>query len=503
MKIRKDISVILMAAVLLTILFHRQSLGVNLLLFESFVYFWFLFTGKISWKNQVQIAVTAAFLLTTTFSVITHSTFSIIINLFVLFLFVGVINYPQIKSVLNTFSLSGFSLFSNQLKFIKLITSSKIRKRNIGTYLKGVRIFLIPLVVIFIFIKIYESANPIFDEFSQNVNSMIGAGFTYVFKNFDGLILLTFLIALLISNFIFLRNTNQRIITNDVNSNEVLERQRNQSRMKFRTMGLKSELKAGVFLLIVLNSLLLIVNIIDINWVWFNFQWEGQYLKQFVHEGTYLLILSTLISIAIVLYYFRRNLNFYKKNQFIRILSYIWIIQNVILTLSVGLRNFYYIRYFALAYKRIGVIMFLILVVFGLITVFIKIQKRKSGFYLFRTNGLAIVLILVLSSIINWDSYIAKYNFRNSNKSFLHLNFMAELSDNALPYLDVSLEDLKEIQRFQNKKFPNQRGYLSPFEYNSIINHRKIEFKKKWESKSFLSWNLPEYLAYKKLFSEQ
>jgi hypothetical protein len=63
-----------------------------------------------------------------------------------------------------------------------------------------------------------------------------------------------------------------------------------------------NEYKAGIVLLIALNALLLFVNIIDIKWVWIGFEFEGQYLKEFVHKGTYLLILSIIISIGIVLY---------------------------------------------------------------------------------------------------------------------------------------------------------------------------------------------------------
>ncbi|MCX6249457.1 MAG: DUF4173 domain-containing protein [Bacteroidetes bacterium] len=272
--------------------------------------------------------------------------------------------------------------------------------------------------------------------------------------------------------------------------------------MSFGFNALKNEYKAGVFLLLILNLILLILNLIDISWVWFNFNWEGQYLKQFVHEGTYLLIISILISIILVLYYFRGNLNYYPNNRLLKYLSYIWLGQNGILTVSVAIRNFWYIHYFALAYKRIGVIIFLILTIYGLYTVFIKVMQKKSSFYLFKSNAYGFFLILIVSSLINWDNFIAAYNFKNSDKSFLHLDFLATLPDKSLPYMDKTLSKLYKIDSIQKEKFRFEEKYMTPEEFYQIINIRKIQFKQKWEAKNFLSWNLPEYLAYRKLFYE-
>ena len=69
----------------------------------------------------------------------------------------------------------------------------------------------------------------------------------------------------------------------------------------------------------------------DINHVWLNFQWDGQFLKEFVHDGTYILIINIIISILLVLYFFKANLNFFKKNKILKTLTYIWVGQNFFL----------------------------------------------------------------------------------------------------------------------------------------------------------------------------
>lgn len=252
----------------------------------------------------------------------------------------------------------------------------------------------------------------------------------------------------------------------------------------------------------------------DISYVWFNFKWEGQYLKDFVHQGTYLLLVSILVSMILVLYFFRKNLNFYQKNSLLKKLSYAWIFQNAILVFSVGIRNWYYIQYYALAYKRIAIVFFLLLCLFALFTVFFKISKVRSAYFMVRTNVNALIIVLVISSAFNWDRIIAQYNFSKSNSSFVHLNYLATLADSALPYLDHPLEKVQKMNQRQMERFSKgsmgssdesslggsfsyyRRVYLDPLEYVNTINYRKAVFKQKWEAKSWLGWNLAEAEAY-------
>jgi hypothetical protein len=322
----------------------------------------------------------------------------------------------------------------------------------------------------------------------------------FIFSDIEFLFVLTFLLGLLISNILLFRTKNPSLEKNDAKSSDLLIRNRKKNSRSFGTVSLKNELKAALFLLFILNAILLILNITDIYLVWFNFEWDGQTLKQFVHEGTYLLIFSILISIAIVLYFFRGNINFYKKNKLLKKLSYLWLFQNAILAISVGFRNYWYIEYFSLAYKRIGVVLFLILTLYGLYSVFMKIKNSKSGFYLFRTNAMAIYIILVLSSIVNWDTLIAKYNFEHADEAFLHFDYLANLSNKSLPYLDKPFSELMKMENIQKEKFAFETDFMNAKEYYQHIEFKKTVFKKEWESKGFLSWNLPEYIAYNKLF---
>jgi len=386
--------------------------------------------------------------------------------------------------------------------FFKKLSATSFKGRNLGVYLKKISIFLIPLLIVIVFIVIYRFSNPVFDKIMVRIGDAIYDFLVMIFGRFDWQVILTFLLGLFFCAVIFLRTPYQWLIERYKLKTDYFKRIKVRTKRSFSKLGLKNEYKAAIFLFLALNLTLLVVNIIDIQWVWFNFEWNGQFLKQFVHNGTYLLILSILISVALVLYYFRGNLNFYKKNTFLKYLSYVWLLQNAVLAVSVAIRNFWYIYYFSLAYKRIGVYMFLVLTVYGLLTVFMKVKYSKSAFYVIRQNAYSLFIVLVLSSAFNWDCIIAKYNFSNYNRSFVHLNYLSKLSDKALPYLDKPMDELNKIDSVQKGKFPFHYMYMSSEDYFDRIETRKQKFKTKWENKNILSWNYPEYKAYKELFEK-
>ncbi len=498
----KSTLVAIVSALMITVLFYKQTLGLNLLIAEAVLFLWLIISKQFLFKGLYPITLSLGLLASSLFTVFTHSTFSYTINFFVLFVFVGLMIYPNTKSLISAIKLSFVNIIDSQIQFLKNILGAKFKGRKIGSILYQFKTFIIPIFIIVLFIVIYRNSNPFFDNMVNSITSFFQDNLGIIFETFDISIISTFLIALVVSVFIFVRSSNQQIIESDANADENLNRKKNVTHKKIHNMALLNEYKTGVFLFAFLNLIILTLNIIDIKWVWFGFEWEGQYLKQFVHEGTYLLILSIIISIVLVLYYFRGNLNFYKNNKLLKFLSFIWIFQNGILTISVAIRNFWYIHYFALAYKRIGVIIFLILTLYGLYTVYRKVEKRKSVFYLLKTNVYALLLTLIISSSVNWDTLIAKYNFKESDKSFLHLNYLVTLSDASLPYLDKPILELKRIDTTQKEKFPFEEEYMTPEEYHHIIEDRKRTFITRWEKKGILSWNLPEYLAYKKLTTD-
>jgi Domain of unknown function (DUF4173) len=201
-------------------------------------------------------------------------------------------------------------------------------------------------------------------------------------------------------------------------------------------------------LFVLLNLLVLIVNVGDINYLLITKKLPaGISYSQFVHQGINALITSIIIAIAIVLFYFRGGLNFFAKSKAIKVLACIWILQNAFMVYSTSCRNTLYITECGLTYKRIGVYVYLLLALTGLITTFIKIIKLKSNSFLFRANGWIFYVFLIILSFPNWDRIITQYNVKNGTADYpgyvLSLSY-SNITD-LLPLYEKSVNDKDSI----------------------------------------------------------
>jgi hypothetical protein len=91
----------------------------------------------------------------------------------------------------------------------------------------------------------------------------------------------------------------------------------------------------------------------------------------------------------------------------------------------------------------------------------------------------------------------------------VHLNFLSDLSDSALPILNQKKENLEGIQVYQETSFfksmdisssnRNKRIYMNTDSYLTKIKWRKKRFLRTWEAKGWLEWNYAEWNAYNEL----
>lgn len=339
---------------------------------------------------------------------------------------------------------------------------------------------------------------------SSKFASTVEPLFNYIgrfFENLNITIVLIFILGVIVANVLLRKSKPIGLWDMDISSKDNLERKRIRHFLTFKTTGLKTQNIMGIITLSALNVLILIFNIIDIQSVWF-FEWEGDFLKEFVHQGTWILIFAILCSSLIALFLFKDNLNFYSKNKLIKSLTIAWIAQNIVMAISVIIRNYWYMTYFGLAYKRIAVLFFLILAIIGLITIIIKITKKKTAFYLLKTNSFAAIIVIAISSFVDWNVVIAKYNFNNYEKSFVEYRFMAMLEDSSLPYTIKTKEELKTIDSLQNKALPTITSYSYFWDsekYFEMMELKKSDFIKRYQTQKPLEWNLSDYITYRKL----
>lgn len=270
-----------------------------------------------------------------------------------------------------------------------------------------------------------------------------------------------------------------------------------------RMLDLRKEFLAAVALFGLVNLLLLAVNIIDIHWLWFGFVPEpGFNLTQFVHEGTYVLIFSILLAMGIVLWFFRRNLNFYAAGlPWLRWGATVWVLQNAVLAASVGLRNYYYIRDCGLAYKRIGVCFFLLLTFFGLATVLCKIWQRRSAYSLVRLNSLAAYAVLLLLAAGNWEVWIARYNLQ---PRFQHIDigFLLDMPPRVLPTLLARRAVLTQVPRLIAEADYGGHVPIAVADAQQRLDAtatywlRRYEARPDWQSRTYADWQAYRTLKY-------
>lgn len=492
----KIIFIVIISSVLFTWVFYHQKIGLNLLLFEAFLLSSLLLLKKTKLSGALELITFSGTIITAILVVVHNSTLSITANLISIILFSGSILFPQLRNLFYAQFLFFQNIFTSQNNFIKLLLE---RSHNAKTIIKYLKIIGLPLIVFFVFLIMYKLSNPVLAKYTDSAFQHIDKWFTSFFSNINFPLVLLFFLGMIISNHFFLGKANKKTTELDQSGNDFMLRKRKKHILGFKKMGLLNEYKTGVFLFAILNLLILTVNTIDIYWVWFNFEWNGQYLKQFVHEGTYLLIFSVLLSIGLTLYYFRGNQNFLKNNKWLVRLSSLWLIQNAILIISVALRNYWYIYYFALAYKRIGVIFFLIATLIAIYLVFQKIKYKKSSYFLVRKNYLSVYVILIAMALFNWDVIIAKYNFKHYERSFVHLDFLSSLSSKALPYLDLSEDELGKVSNYQRLHFDFKVKYMKPEVYHKIVEAHKSKFIIEFPQRCILSWNLSDQKAYNTL----
>lgn len=292
------------------------------------------------------------------------------------------------------------------------------------------KVLLLPLLVTFLFFVLYLWGNPHFAE-------KFGGFFTNLIKFFEDFTAAHFFFLLggTILCGAFLRLCRIGLERLEQLPDEMVRKKRKHI-FPAGMIALRSEVKTGIVMLALLNVLLLFVNGLDISKVWYRFVVPKDFsLKDFVHEGTWVLMFSIFLSMAVLLWLFRGNIHFYKKNLWLKRLAYIWIAQNVFLALSLFKRNYEYIDFHGLAYGRIVVIVFLIVVIAGLITFVIKIKKDRSVFFLNRINSWIAYFLIVMVSFVNWDMVIVRYNLHHWNKGQIDTDFYLHANEDVYPLL--------------------------------------------------------------------
>ena len=495
--------IILIGAALFNLIFWHEKMGINTVLFTLFMVSSLWYIERDSFQTRaVRITVAVSILLSAL--VVWHNSLIVkIIYMLNFSIMIGMIQQRQLRFLGNAFLLYWISLFAVPKNLILSLKQHPIlrghKKMN-----QGLKLAAIPAIVFPIFYGIYYAANP---KFAELAGQFWGKVLQWLSFDWNGARIAFFLLGLMVVGAAFWASRYTGLLhfengkTDALNAEDFEERE-----FTFWDFSVENAYRSTLILMVSLNVLLLFNNLLDFNYVWLGGAGvrSAVELKQYVHEGTYILIVGILLALVVLQIMYKGTLNFKENSQILRGLSFAWLGQNAVLAVSVGMRNWQYIDYYGLAYKRVGVFIFLSLVLYGLWLMYLKINEKRTFFFFISRGAWAIYGVMVATCFINWDVFITRYNLTVTTKSgAVDVPFLTNIiSDKNLYLLDENKEKL--LQKMPNKPFESEEYWRSDALYftnetdkknylERTLKQKRDGFDSEQKSLTWLSWNYADY----------
>jgi len=464
---RKNDWLIIAGAIIYCVLFYHQNTGINFLLYSLLLLGFTLFENKELLRQKSWLAVATGVLISSLTVFVYGNQFPVLANIVSLILLAGISFKPE-SSVMIAFIHAVFSALASIPIFVICLFNKSGKEESVKVPMgKNILFILMPLLVSTIFFFLYRASNPIFNLYAQKLNfDRITWQWVYFFLM--GMVLMyAFFNQLILEDIAKVDNNSPDKLSTISHENHLLS-------WIGQRVNVSSEVFTGVLLFSLLNMLLFAVNGLDFYYLIILKKLpDGMSLSKFLHNGTNALIFSILLAVVIILFYFRGFLNFYKNNFWLKTLSCIWIVQNIILIISVAQRNSIYIAEYGLTHKRIGVYYYLALCVIGLATTAIKIYAQKSNWFLFRKNSWIFYTVMIVSCLIDWDSVITKFNIQNFEKDRameIDQHYRTDLSHTNLAVLYKYYVVEKKNLKSSNKAYEKRTSYSSSDSFETVYN---------------------------------
>ncbi len=449
------------------ILFYKEYIALNLGIFGIFLSILTFTQAKSEARNKTFLTL----FVTSIFSSFAFAWFGDAVSFLAVFTSVFLLRfrgtYPKLKPflyieilLLNLFTFLG-RVFNIEQWYEKPKEGKSFTK-------KLVTFVMIPGLFISIFFIIYSFGSDHFANLFRDseldfqpltfiILGVIGFYIGFIFWNFG------------VERFIFKQN---RFLNDDFSGLMKIQKP------TFSFLDIDSERVSGLISLSALNILLLIF-ILTYNYEQFyQVTPSADSLSAETHDRVNAVIMSIVMAILVILFYFKNGFNFDNKAKSLKISAKIWIVLNGILVLSAIIKNAEYISGFGLTYKRLGVYAFLVMALIGLIFTFIKIQKKKTNAFLFNKMFWVSYGLILVCSYVNWGGIITLNNIQR--KDFADNFHLVSINYNEKILLDYAektgnLEmknQIKErIESYQKETF------LSKILYYEFINIERSKSK--------------------------
>lgn len=452
-------------------LFYNQSVGLNYLLFVVFLLLSSTVSGIKKWQSPYWILVATGSLIASACTLYYANALTITMTVISVLLLLAMQrnqNNAFITSLsVGTLSVAG-SLIFMILGLIDLQRYKTLSRVKSNSKLKFIKPVIIVLVISFIFLSLYRIINPVFDSYISKFSISISWG--WFFTTILGFILLFTFVN-------FPNRTWRKLLKKEATLGKQIDRKKltdHSTSFLSQYLNYDNERYSALLLFALLNIMLLLMNITDINQLFIsNNLPKGVSYSDYVHNGVGALIASIVLAIALISFYFRGHINFDSKANAIKILTYIWLIQNCVLVLTAAVKNQIYIDVYSLTYKRIGVYFYLLFAIIGLLITIYKVYTQKDTWYLVKINSLTIFTILIISCTINWNSLIC--NFNTNRDKEIDYQYLCDLGYENYPFL------------WNANFFNNNKLYSTRYNYKLHLNGKIQQYNLPSEIGDFLT----------------
>jgi len=212
---------------------------------------------------------------------------------------------------------------------------------------------------------------------------------------------------------------------------------------------------------------------------------EGITFAAYAHRSAYPLIVTALLAGILVMIAFRDSAQL-KKYKFIKHLIVFWLAQNVFLVFSSMRRLKSYVDAYSLTEWRVAAWVWMLLVILGLGLLMLRIGRDWSNRKFVAANGLMLLTVLLMFSMVSTRYLIAEYNLAHcrevtgkTENAALDINYLDSLGYAAYPAL------------LQADKLGLVRAQGSTLEY------RIAQFTV--QSVNWRSWSLEKYFIDRKI----
>ena len=134
-----------------------------------------------------------------------------------------------------------------------------------------------------------------------------------------------------------------------------------------------------------------------------------------------------------------------------RLLVLLFLLQNAFLTVCAAQRLHLYVEAYDLTRLRVAAAAWMLLVLFGLLTILWRILRHRSRRWLVGVNVAALVALLQVAALSRVDEFVADYNVEHSKEMGGHglavdLPYLAELGTDALnPRVMEAMLEMKKL----------------------------------------------------------